>query len=133
MTPQFVVLIEGLKSDEKSTSAIATRVQNVLTFGKEHYNGEFTTEETLKNVTLQDVINHYNTYFVPSNAYLVVIGDVKFKDVKKTVQKLFGSWLKATAPNLTYTNPTDVQYTQINKFDTLFFINTLNIKCLLFI
>ena len=43
-------LIEGLKSDEKSASAIAGRVQNVLTYGKEHYNGEFTSEETLKNV-----------------------------------------------------------------------------------
>lgn len=112
-------LIEGLKSDEKSASAIASRVQNVLTFGKEHYNGEFTSEETLKNVTLQDVINHYNTYFVPANAYLVVIGDVKTKDVKKKVEQLFGAnvWKKATAPNLTYNDPTDLQYSQINFVD----------------
>lgn len=112
-------LIEGLKSDEKSTSAIAARVQNVLTYGKEHYNGEFTSEETLKNVTLQDVINHYNTYFVPGNAYLVVIGDVKTKDVKKKVEELFGAdvWKKATAPNLTYSDPKDLQYSQINFID----------------
>ncbi len=112
-------LIEGLKSDEKSASAIAGRVQNVLTYGKEHFNGEFTSEETLKNVTLQDVINHYNTYFVPANAYLVVIGDVKTKDVKKKVQELFGAdvWKKATAPNLTYNDPTDLQYSQINFVD----------------
>ena len=112
-------LIEGLKSDEKSTSAIATRVQNVLTFGKEHYNGEFTSEETLKNVTLQDVVNHYNTYFVPANAYLVVIGDVKTADVKKKVEQLFGAdvWKKATAPNLTYNDPRDLQYSQINFVD----------------
>jgi predicted Zn-dependent peptidase len=112
-------LIEGLKSDEKSASAIAGRVQNVLTYGKEHYNGEFTSEETLKNVTLQDVINHYNTYFVPANAYLVVIGDVKTKDVKKKVEQLFGAdvWKKATAPNLTYNDPKDLQYSQINFVD----------------
>jgi zinc protease len=112
-------LIEGLKSDEKSASAIAARVQNVLTYGKEHYNGEFTSEETLKNVTLQDVINHYNTYFVPANAYLVVIGDVKVKDVKKKVEELFGAdvWKKATAPNLTYNDPKDLQYSQINFVD----------------
>ena len=112
-------LIEGLKADEKSASAIAGRVQNVLTYGKEHYNGEFTSEETLKNVTLQDVINHYNTYFVPANAYLVVIGDVKTKDVKKKVEQLFGAdvWKKATAPNLTYNDPADLQYSQINFVD----------------
>jgi predicted Zn-dependent peptidase len=112
-------LIEGLKSDEKSASAIAGRVQNVLTYGKEHYNGEFTSEETLKNVTLQDVINHYNTYFVPANAYLIVIGDVKTKDVKNKVEQLFGAdvWKKATAPNLTYNDPKDLQYSQINFVD----------------
>lgn len=112
-------LIEGLKSDEKSASAIANRVQNVLTYGKDHYNGEFTSEETLKNVTLQDVINQYNTYFVPGNAYLVVIGDVKTKDVKKKVEQLFGAdvWKTATAPNLTYNNPKDLQYSQINFVD----------------
>ncbi|MBC5835535.1 insulinase family protein [Flavobacterium bernardetii] len=112
-------LIEGLKSDEKSTSAIAARVQNVLTFGKDHYSGEFTSEETLKNVTLQDVINHYNTYFVPANAYLVVIGDVKTKEVKEKVEQLFGAdvWKKATAPNLTYNDPKDLQYSQINFVD----------------
>ena len=81
-------IIEGLKSDEKSVSAIARRVENVLTFGKEHYKGEFTNEETLKNVTLDDVILNYNTYFVPANAYLVIVGDVNFKEVKKEVEKL---------------------------------------------
>ena len=110
-------LIEGLKSEEKSVSAIARRVENVLTFGKEHYKGEFTSEETLKNVTLDDVIINYNTYFVPSNAYLVIVGDVKFKEVKKDVEKLFGNWKKATAPQLTYSDPKNVQYSQINFID----------------
>ena len=94
-------IIEGLKSDEKSVTAIARRVENVLTFGKEHYKGEFTSEETLNNVTLDDVVMNYNTYFVPANAYLVIVGDVNFKEVKKEVERLFGTWKKATAPQLT--------------------------------
>ena len=110
-------LIEGLKSEEKSVSAIARRVENALTYGKEHYKGEFTTEETLNNVTLNDVIVNYNTYFAPSNAYLVIVGDVKFKEIKKEVEKLFGGWRKATAPQLAYSDPKDVQYSQINFID----------------
>ena len=110
-------IIEGLKSDEKSVTAIARRVENVLTFGKEHYKGEFTSEETLNNVTLDDVVMNYNTYFVPANAYLVIVGDVNFKEVKKEVERLFGTWKKATAPQLTYSNPKDVQYSQINFID----------------
>lgn len=111
-------IIEGLKADEKSVSAIARRAENALVFGKEHYKGEFTSEETLKNVTLDDVVMNYNTYFVPANAYLVIVGDVNFKEVKKEVERLFGTWKKATAPQLTYSNPKDVQYSQINFIDT---------------
>src|SRR5574343_772509 len=112
-------LIESLKSNEKSVPAIAGRVEDVLVYGKNHYNGEFTSEETLKNVTLQDVINNYNTYFVPANAYLVVVGDVTFKDVKKKIEKLFGgnNWKTAAPPMLSYNTPKDLQYSQINFVD----------------
>ncbi|MNK16772.1 Peptidase M16 inactive domain protein [compost metagenome] len=110
-------MLEGLKSDEKSVTSVAARVNGVLTYGKDHPNGEYVSEETLNNVTLADVKENYNTYFVPGNAYLVVVGDVKAKDVKKQVEKLFGSWKPAKAPNVTYSDPKDVQYTQINFVD----------------
>lgn len=110
-------MIEGLKADEKSVPAAASRVEGVLTFGKNHPNGEFVSEETLKNVTLDDVKNNYIQYFVPQNAYLVVVGDVKFNEVKKDIEKLFKGWKKATAPTISYTEPKDVQYTQINFVD----------------
>jgi zinc protease len=110
-------LIDGLKADEKSVSAVASRVENVLAYGKNHPAGEYLTEETIKKVSLADVKNNYRTYFVPQNAYLVIIGDIKTKEIKKTVEKLFGSWVKATAPNLTYSSPSNVQYSQINFVD----------------
>lgn len=114
---QKAQLMEGLKAQEKNVPAIAGRVTNLLVYGKNHYNGEFISEETLNNVTLADVQENYNTYFVPGNAYLVVVGDVKVKDVKKQVEKLFGAWKPATAPNVTYSDPKDVQYTQVNFVD----------------
>ncbi|MCY1482392.1 Peptidase M16 inactive domain protein [compost metagenome] len=110
-------LIEGLKTQEKSVQAVASRVEDVLVYGKNHPNGEYLTEEGINKVTLNDAILNYNTYYVPANAYLVVIGDVKFKDVKKAVEKYFGSWKKASAPAVTYSDPKDVQYTQINFVD----------------
>lgn len=110
-------LIEGLKTQEKSVQAVASRVEDVLVYGKSHPNGEYLTEESINKVTLNDAILNYTTYFVPANAYLVITGDVKFKDVKKAVEKYFGSWKKATAPVITYSDPKDVQYTQINFVD----------------
>ncbi|WP_228778760.1 insulinase family protein [Flavobacterium sp. J49] len=128
-------LIEGLKTQEKSVSAVAGRVERVLAYGKNHPAGEYLSEETINNVTLADVKANYSTYFVPENAYLVIVGDVKTKDVKKMVTKLFGSWTKAMAPKLTYSNPTNVQYSQINFVDMpnavqseITILNTVNLK-----
>ena len=109
--------IEGLKANEKSVAAVAARTVDVLTFGKNHPSGEYVSEATLKNVTLADVKTNYNTYFVPSNAYLIIVGDVKFKETKKMVEKFFGSWKRAIAPSISYSDPKDVQYTQINFVD----------------
>ena len=110
-------LIEGLKSNEKSVSAVAARVVNVLSYGKNHPSGEYVSEATLKNVTLADVQTNYNTYFVPSNAYLIIVGDVKFNETKKMVEKFFGSWKKGIAPAITFSDPMDVPQTQINFID----------------
>lgn len=110
-------LIEGLKTQEKSVQAVAARVENVLVYGKNHPAGEYLSEDVINKVTLNDAIVNYNTYFVPGKAYLVVIGDVKFKDIKKAVEKYFGSWRKASAPEVSYAAPKDVQYSQINFVD----------------
>lgn len=111
------ILIEGLKSEEKSVSAVSARVTSALAFGRNHPSGEYLTENSINNVTLDDVKANYRTYFVPANAYLVITGDVNVKDAKKMAKKLFGSWVKGSAPDVTYTDPANVQYTQINFVD----------------
>lgn len=128
-------IVEGLKADEKSVPSVASRVTDVLIFGKNHPSGEYLSEATLNNVTLTDVVDNYNTYFVPGNAYLVVVGDVKAKDVKKQVEKLFSNWKKAIAPNVSYSDPKDVQYSQINFVDMpnavqseISVVNVVNLK-----
>jgi len=128
-------LLEGLKADEKSVPAISNRVVDVLAFGKNHPTGEFLSEETVKNVTLTDVQNNYNTYFVPENAYLVVIGDIKFKEVKAAVEKLFSGWKKQSAPKNTYPTPENVANLQIDFVDVpnavqseISLVNTVNLR-----
>lgn len=109
--------IEALKADEKSVTATANRVRNVLAYGKNHPNGEYVTEETLKNISLADVKQHYANFFSPNNAYLIITGDIKFADAKKLVEKNFGKWKKGKSPKIEYPDPKDVQYTQINFVD----------------
>lgn len=110
-------LLTALKAQEKDVSAISSRVQNALAYGTSHPYGEFTTEETVNNVSLLNVVQFYEDYFVPANAYLVVIGDVEFDNVQKLVEEYFTPWIKAVPPSFQFSKPSNAQYTQINFVD----------------
>lgn len=110
-------LLEGLKSGENSAAAIAGKVRSALVYGKDHPAGEFATEETVNNVTLEDVKKFYADYFKPSNGYLIITGDIENKEAKKLVKKYFGKWEKGTAPEPTLPTLSDVDETQINLID----------------
>ena len=77
-------MIEGLKADEKSVTAIARRVENVLVLEKSIMQVNSPVKKLLKNVTLDDVILNYNTYFVPANAYLVIVVMLTLKKLKRS-------------------------------------------------
>lgn len=111
------ILITGLKTEEKDVSAIAGRIQRALAYGKDHPYGEFATEATVNNITLSDVETYYRDYFVPANAYLIVIGDISFDEVKALTERHFMSWTKAVPPSFSYTSPKNVPNTQINFVD----------------
>ena len=110
-------ILTGLKAQEKNVSAISNRVQNALAYGTDHPYGEFITEGSVNNVSLVDVVQFYEDYFVPANAYLVVIGDIEYDEVKKLVEQNFMPWVKAVPPSFQYSRPSNAQYTQINFVD----------------
>ncbi|MBD8347182.1 M16 family metallopeptidase [Dysgonomonas sp. HGC4] len=110
-------LLDNIKVQEKSASAIAARVQDVLLYGRNHPKGEYLTEESINKITLADVNKYYQQYFVPENAYLVIVGDVKFDEVKKLVTENFSSWKKASAPKSVYTEPVNLTETKIGFVD----------------
>ena len=110
-------LITALKNDDKDVGAIAQRIQNALVYGTAHPYGEFSTIESVERVSLDDIQKFYSDYFVPTNAYLAVVGDVKFDEVKELVTTHFTPWIKASPLTYVFSDPLDVQYTQINFVD----------------
>ncbi len=110
--------VEGLKTEEKDVGAVAARVSKALAYGVNHPYGEYTTEETLKNITLDNVRAIYQENYNPSRAYLVIVGDVDPIKIKMQVEKYFGDWERGA--DVTKTLPkaaSNVQYTQINFVD----------------
>lgn len=109
--------IEGLKSEEKNASSIAERVSNALMYGKNTSRGEFETVESINKIQLADVQNIYKKYYAPDNAYLVIVGDVKFDQVKPLIEKAFNSWKKANTPVAQLEPASNVAKTEINVVD----------------
>ena len=97
--------ISGEQTEKDDPDAIASNVQSVLMYGKNHPYGELTTEETLKNIKLEDVKAYYNSYMKPNVAYMAVVGDIDLKEVKTLVTKYFGDWKKGDVPAHTYKMP----------------------------
>jgi zinc protease len=86
--------ISALASEKTDPNAMAGNVASVVKYGKNHPYGEITTEETLGNITLEDIKAHYKKYFVPNHAYMVIVGDVTQEEAKGYVEKYFGAWQK---------------------------------------
>ena len=110
-------LLTAIKSQENDVSAIHGRMQNALAYGTDHPYGEFLTEASINNVSLADIKTFYLEYFVPANAYLVVIGDINFNTVQELATKYFSAWIKSSPLYFGFTDPLNTQYTQISFVD----------------
>ena len=129
-------LLESLKADINNIDAISSRVSSALSYGKNHPYGEFTTEQSIENVTFKDVIEYHEKYNIPNNAYIVVVGDVKAKELKAVLKEKFEPWKKGKLPvnpEPVYTE--NVGLTEINFIDvpsatqsTVIFTNNTPLK-----
>jgi len=111
------ILVDGIKSAQKSVPDIASQVGDKLFYGANHPYGEFATIQTVENITLEDVQNYYSTYAKPNNAYLTIVGDVDFNEIKKLVTSLFKGWKKGKLPEYEMPTVNDVSKNEINFVD----------------
>ena len=108
------ITLDGIKSNEKSVTSAARRVENLLTYGANHPYGEYISKESVNNITLADVETNYNRYYRPNNAYLIIQGDIKPKKIKKLVKNLFGDWKTREISEIEIQKPINVETTEIN-------------------
>ena len=97
--------LNGIQSGKDDPTQISGNVVGKLVYGANHPYGEIETEETVKNVNVDDVKNFFKKYWMPNNAYLVFVGDITVEDAKKLAMKNFGSWKKGMVPKETYSAP----------------------------
>jgi len=81
----------GLISAKSDPGTMATNAEVKVNFPNHPY-GEVMTENTLKNITREDVVSYYKRTFTPKGSYLVIVGDITLDQAKKLVGQYFGTW-----------------------------------------
>lgn len=97
--------LSALASEKTSPDAISGKIASVLNYGKKHPYGEVTSEETVENITRQDLVSYFQSYFKPNVAYLIVVGDITPAKAKEQAEKYFGTWKKGNISPRQYATP----------------------------
>ena len=104
---------ESLKTSEKDVSTAASRVQNFITYGSNHPNGEFISQASLDKASFNDAVDFYNNFSSPNNAYLVILGDIEFEEIKSKVTELFSSWESKEVVSNSFPEPKNPDETEV--------------------
>lgn len=81
-----------LTQDRDQPNTIATNVFQKVLYGDEHPYGRVVTEQTVKNITRDDLTAFHREYFRPGRAIVTVAGDVDPASVRAMVEKAFANW-----------------------------------------
>lgn len=82
----------GLKAAKSEPSQMANNASAKINFSAQHPYSEVMTEESLKNITVEDVKQLYSFLYVPEGSYLVIVGDITKDQATAVVDKYFTNW-----------------------------------------
>ena len=110
-------LLESIKENEKNVRTIASRVGDIIIYGKNHPNAEYTSESSINNISFDDLEAYFKKRFIPNNAYMVIIGDVNAEETKDRIVGLFSKWEKGKVITEDITVKSSFEQTEIHFID----------------
>ncbi len=115
-------LLTDLLAQKVRPDIIAGNIFNAKVFGSQNpYSQSIDgSEETVKNITLNDLKEFYGKYYAPNNASVIIVGDITKTEVVAVVKQFFGNWKKKEIPPLKLFNP------QISTENKIYLINKDN-------
>lgn len=125
----------GIESNKDNPEAVGAQVFSSVLYGKEHPYGESASVETVENVSLEDCKSYYKKYWIPNNAYIAIVGNIKPRTAKKLAKKYFGSWEMGEKSNTIIkkvTSHTKMEVAFVNKESSVQSVlnmgNTINLQ-----
>ncbi|MFO7903526.1 MAG: pitrilysin family protein, partial [Pirellulaceae bacterium] len=94
--------LASIQQQKSTPRMIGYRVFPKLIYGEGHaYNIPFTgsgTEESVKQITRDHLVDYHATWFKPNNATLVIVGDVSQEDIVPKIKNAFANWNPGDVP-----------------------------------
>ncbi len=103
--PKMVASERGVVLSERSTGlensnqrALFEEINGVAFHNHPYSWSVIGNESDIKAWTQEDLVRYFNVYYAPNNAVTVIVGDVKFDQVKKLADKYFAPIPKRALP-----------------------------------
>lgn len=86
--------LTGLVQQKDRPEVIVGKVFSKILYGETHPYGNPVdgTEESVKNISIEDVRMLFDKFIHPDNATLIVVGDVKMNELKSLLEKHLKAW-----------------------------------------
>lgn len=114
------VRLTALQQVRDRGPAIADRAFATALYGEQHPYGRplSGSEASVADLTREDLVKFYTTFYRPNNATLLVVGDVRPDDMERRAINMFGGWTRADVPTVnerTASGPTATTLVLIDK------------------
>ena len=101
-------LIALIKQQETEPEQIGERAFRKILYPDHPYqNFEIGDEDSVKNITSDDVKNFYHNYFSSNNGSIVIVGDLSEEKAKSLAEKLAGHFKKTKNRQIRIVNPSE--------------------------
>lgn len=87
-----------LEADAADPTSMANRQFQRIAYPNHPY-GYITTQETVENVTRNDVRAFHRTFYRANNALLIIVGDLTLDKAQMLTKQYFGAWRPADVPD----------------------------------
>ncbi|HZW59184.1 MAG TPA: pitrilysin family protein, partial [Woeseiaceae bacterium] len=91
-----------IQQEKTQPVGLALRIFPGLLYGDDHaYSLPLTgsgTEESVRRITRDSLIEYHRTWFKPNNATLIVVGDTSMAEIKPKLERLFAKWKPGNVP-----------------------------------
>jgi predicted Zn-dependent peptidase len=86
--------VAGIQYEKSEPRTMANKLARKVIYGELHPYAQAPTEESIKEVTLEDIKEYYSKYIIPNKATISVIGDVNPSEMKSELETALAGWEK---------------------------------------